>query len=197
MKHQFKLVIVGDSAVGKTSLLEYFVNEKFSALYKPTIGTDFLSKEIKINDQTIKLQIWDTAGQETWSSQMGSAYYRGSDCCIFVYDLTNPATLQSINKWCDNFIACCGQNVPLVLVGNKADKTQTQVSDSLILSMQQTLKMKASFKCSAKSGDNVLKIFSNVAEICLENAKTEVKMEESFIVKPVNPAIQNPKKGCC
>lgn len=98
---------MGESSVGKTSILEQFSNGKFTSLYKPTIGTDFTSKDVTVGEQSVKLNLWDTAGQEQWCAQMGAAYYRGADAAIFVYDLTQPATLQAVKKWFDNFQSYC------------------------------------------------------------------------------------------
>ena len=84
-----KVVVIGDSSVGKTSLIQVFEHNKFSLAFKPTIGADFSNKEIIFEDRMITLQIWDTAGQERFQS-LGSAFYRGADCCVLVYDISNP-----------------------------------------------------------------------------------------------------------
>ena len=109
IKKQLKLVILGDSAVGKTSLMQRFVNNSFSVVHKATTGADFHCKDIRVrlNEQTdvlAKLQIWDTAGQEKWSPTMGSSYYRGADCCVLVYDATIHYTLDSIKQWLGDFV---------------------------------------------------------------------------------------------
>ena len=83
-----KLVIIGDSGVGKTSLIQMFEHAKFNQSFKPTIGADFSNKEMIVEDRQVTLQIWDTAGQERFQS-LGSAFYRGADCCVIVYDVTN------------------------------------------------------------------------------------------------------------
>lgn len=76
-----KVIVLGDSSVGKTSLMNQYVNRKFSNQYKATIGADFLSKEVTVDDRTVTIQIWDTAGQERFQS-LGVAFYRGADCCV-------------------------------------------------------------------------------------------------------------------
>ena len=88
-----KVLLLGDAAVGKTSVLNQFVNRDFAASYRATIGSDFLSRQIEIDDRFLTLQIWDTAGQERFKS-LGPTFYRGTDCCIFVYDVTNPESFQ-------------------------------------------------------------------------------------------------------
>lgn len=87
-KHLFKIIILGNSNVGKTSLLQQFVNKQFSMSYKATVGADFLSKEVSVDGETATLQIWDTAGQERFKS-IGGAFYKGSDCCVIVFDVTD------------------------------------------------------------------------------------------------------------
>ncbi|KAJ8910435.1 hypothetical protein NQ315_012577 [Exocentrus adspersus] len=84
-----KVIILGDSSVGKTSLMNQYVNRKFSNQYKATIGADFLTKEVTVDDRTVTMQIWDTAGQERFQS-LGVAFYRGADCCVLVTSRKNP-----------------------------------------------------------------------------------------------------------
>ena len=83
-----KVVAIGDSGVGKTSLIQMFEHVKFSEGFKPTLGADFSNKEITVKGRIVTLQIWDTAGQERYQS-LGTAFYRGADCCLLVYDITN------------------------------------------------------------------------------------------------------------
>ena len=87
-KNFLKIVILGDSGVGKTTLLQQYLNGKVTGQSKPTIGADFSKKEILIDNTVVTLQIWDTAGQEKFQS-LGYAFYRGADCCALTYDMTN------------------------------------------------------------------------------------------------------------
>ncbi|KAH2036608.1 hypothetical protein KXW85_002061 [Aspergillus fumigatus] len=87
-----KVIILGDSGVGKTSLMNQYVNKKFSASYKATIGADFLTKEVLVDDRLI----WDTAGQERFQS-LGVAFYRGADCCVLVYDVNNSKSFEALD----------------------------------------------------------------------------------------------------
>ena len=127
-----KVIILGDSGVGKTSLMDQYVNRKFSNQYKATIGADFLTKEITIDDKQVTLQIWDTAGQERFQS-LGVAFYRGADACVLVYDVTNQNSFKTLETWrdefliqasprdCDNFpflLKKCSENVGNLLDGN-------------------------------------------------------------------------------
>ena len=187
---QFKIIVLGDSAVGKTSMLEQFFSGTFSCQYKPTIGTDFNTKEMMMDGTPVKMNVWDTAGQEQWSQQMGVAYYRGADAVIFVYDLCSAASLQSVKKWYDNFFQASGQKIPFFLVGNKLDKQGYQVTDTNAAQMAELVGVPAShiFRCSAKTGENVTLIFDKVAEQCLENYRKEqdesADTGDSFIIQP-------------
>ena len=121
-----KLIILGDSGVGKTSLMNQYVNRKFSKQYKATIGADFLTKEVKIDDENlVTMQIWDTAGQERFQS-LGVAFYRGADCCVLVYDVNNERSFQNLENWREEFLAQASpadaENFPFIVLGNKTDQ---------------------------------------------------------------------------
>lgn len=90
-------------SVGKTSLMNQYVQKKFSKEYKATIGADFLTKEIQVDDKLVTLQIWDTAGQERFQS-LGVAFYRGADCCVLVYDVNSAKTYEDLENWRDEFL---------------------------------------------------------------------------------------------
>jgi len=90
-----KVIILGDSGVGKTSLMNQYVNKRFSHQYKATIGADFLTKEVMVDDRLVTMQLWDTAGQERFQS-LGVAFYRGADCCVLVYDVNNAKSFEML-----------------------------------------------------------------------------------------------------
>lgn len=124
-KHFIKVIILGDSAVGKTSLMNQYVTKRFTQQYKATIGADFLTKDLTVDGRPITLQIWDTAGQERFQS-LGVAFYRGADCCILVYDITSTKSFESLSSWKDEFVSQSNcrdpDNFPFVILGNKVDK---------------------------------------------------------------------------
>ncbi|KAJ7978376.1 Ras-related protein Rab7 [Quillaja saponaria] len=119
-----KVIILGDSGVGKTSLMNQYVNRKFSNQYKATIGADFLTKEVQFEDRLFTLQIWDTAGQERFQS-LGVAFYRGADCCVLVYDVNSMKSFDNLNNWREEFLIQASpsdpENFPFVVIGNKID----------------------------------------------------------------------------
>eukprot|EP01084_Bolivina_argentea_P235029 395615_1 len=122
-----KIIIIGESGVGKTAILHQYVMDKFIQEHKATIGADFLTKEVNVQDKVVTLQIWDTAGQERFQS-LGNAFYRGADACILVYDVTDEESFKAIDHWRENFIAQAGidniNQFPFLLLGNKCDCNQ-------------------------------------------------------------------------
>jgi len=144
-KKVLKIILLGDSGVGKTSLMNRYSTEKFTGQYKATIGADFLSKEVVIPDQfgqhrVVTLQIWDTAGQERFQS-LGVGFYRGADSCILVYDITDPHSLDNLDHWRSEFLNSVGggsldggstdstqsSDFPFCVLGNKIDKEQDRL----------------------------------------------------------------------
>ena len=119
-----KIIILGAQGVGKTSLMERFVAAKFNSQYKATIGADFSTKDVPVGDELVTLQIWDTAGQERYQS-LGTAFYRGADACVLVYDVSEATSFQKLEQWRNAFITAADianpKTFPFVVLGNKAD----------------------------------------------------------------------------
>eukprot|EP00731_Ephydatia_muelleri_P002841 Em0001g2841a len=119
-----KVILLGDLGVGKTCLINQYVNKTVPQRYKSTIGADLLSKEVLVDDTTVRLQIWDTGGQERFQS-LGSSLFRGADCCVLVFDVTNAKSFASLNNWRDVFIVHANiekpESFPFVVLGNKVD----------------------------------------------------------------------------
>jgi len=123
-----KILLIGDSGVGKSSLLAAYADKnRFSNEITSTIGIDYRAKRVKIDGKTILAQIWDTAGQERFRT-ITTAYYRGTHCSLLVFDLSNPKTFEDCNFWLQNIRIYAG-DVPVILVGNKMDKIR---SDRLV-----------------------------------------------------------------
>merc|ERR1719242_3009091 len=116
----FKLVLIGDSGVGKSCLLLRFADDAFTESYISTIGVDFRFRTVKIDKKTVKLQIWDTAGQERFRT-ITSAYYRGADGIIMVYDVTNYESFDHVEEWLSEVDRYANEGTAKLLVGNKAD----------------------------------------------------------------------------
>eukprot|EP01084_Bolivina_argentea_P013874 25995_1 len=161
-----KIIILGDSGVGKTAILQQYVLNKFMEEHKATIGADFFTKEINVDDSIITLQIWDTAGQERFQS-LGNAFYRGADACVLVYDITSKQTFQKITSWKDNFLNQANpenkDEFPFLLLGNKSDKKQQrQVNEQEGRQYSQQNNM-IFYETSALDGTNVDTAISNIA----------------------------------
>ncbi len=122
-----KIVAIGDSGVGKTSLIQMFEHTRFTENFKPTIGADFSNKEITIDGKVVTLQIWDTAGQERYQS-LGTAFYRGADCAFLVYDITNSWSFDNIPNWKNSFLqksmVSMPESFPFMVIGNKIDNEE-------------------------------------------------------------------------
>ena len=124
----FKVVLIGDSGVGKTNLLSRYLKNEFSFESKTTVGVELGAKRLEIEGVKIKAQIWDTAGQERFRS-ITNAYYKGSKGALLVYDVTRRDTFDNINKWVPELKQSGDKDVTIVLVGNKSDlETERQVS---------------------------------------------------------------------
>lgn len=116
----FKYIVIGDTSVGKSCLLLQFLEKKFKFDHDTTIGVEFGSKIINVRDKQIKLQIWDTAGQETFKS-ITRSYYRGSIGVVLVYDITNRDSFNNVSKWLDETKSYANDKITVMLVANKTD----------------------------------------------------------------------------
>ncbi|KAL8525980.1 hypothetical protein ACS0TY_015270 [Phlomoides rotata] len=119
-EYLFKIVVIGDSAVGKSNLLARFARDEFDHNSKATIGVEFQTQVLQLDGKEIKAQIWDTAGQERFRA-VTSAYYRGAVGALLVYDITRKTTFHSVNRWLDELNTHCDTAVARMLVGNKCD----------------------------------------------------------------------------
>lgn len=119
-EYLFKIVVIGDSAVGKSNLLSRFARNEFDSNSKATIGVEFQTQVVEIDGKEIKAQIWDTAGQERFRA-VTSAYYRGAVGALIVYDITRRSSFDSVKRWLDELGTHCDTAIARMLVGNKSD----------------------------------------------------------------------------
>ncbi len=162
-----KYIVIGDSSVGKSNLLLRYAHDRFNDEYQATIGVEFGAKNIEINDQIYRIQIWDTAGQENFRS-ITRAYYKNSVCAIIVYDITNKESFNNIQNWIEDCKNQCPKTIFFVLVGNKND-----LENERKVSFDEGKKFADSnnilfFESSAKTGNNVEDIFYKSAECISE-----------------------------
>ena len=116
----FKMILIGDSSVGKSNILLKYLKNEFDQSSKATVGVEFGTKTVEMNDKKIKIQIWDTAGQERYRS-ITSAYYKGAKGAFIVYDITRRNTFDNIDKWISDLKTNGDNNISIMLIGNKSD----------------------------------------------------------------------------
>ena len=152
----FKVILIGPGAVGKTSLLQRFVHNKFSDGYSLTIGVDFLSKEVQIRGGASRLTIWDIGGQDRFKF-MRSRFYDGASGALLVFDLSRAQTYKEVRKWLKEFRQFAGAKVPFVLIGNKSDLIADvgEVVDRVEAREFAEKENSIYLETSAKTGDNV------------------------------------------
>ncbi|KAG9318612.1 P-loop containing nucleoside triphosphate hydrolase protein [Chiua virens] len=211
-----KIVLLGDQSVGKTSLItrsapdvnlshlliwstRRFMYDTFDNTYQATIGIDFLSKTMYLEDRTVRLQLWDTAGQERFRSLIPS-YIRDSSVAIVVYDITNRQSYISTSKWIDDVRSERGNDVIIVLVGNKADlseKRQVTVEEAT----QKATQMNIMFmETSAKAGHNVKSLFKKIAMSLPgmdSNTQPETQNAKIDVTTPQTPTVPEASQCNC
>jgi len=164
---QFKVSVIGDYAVGKTSLIQRYMTNTFSEDYKATIGAAISTFDTEVHNTKVSLQVWDLAGQTTFR-RVRAQYLFGTDFALVVFDLTRPETLESVKEW----VADLRSAVPdafCFLVGNKSDLVEERaVTAEEAQAMADQLKMVGYMETSAKDGSNVRELFTTIARVLLE-----------------------------
>ena len=198
--YKLKLVVVGDSGVGKTNLIKRFANNTFNSNSKATVGVEFLSKSFKINNRIFKIEIWDTAGQERYKS-ITAAYYKGAKGALVVYDITSKISFENIDKWMMEIKEKSSKDLKLMIIGNKSDlKDARQVSNEEALRKAQDTGI-ALMETSALDSTNVKEAFHDLLkEMYIEISAKIAAVEESL--NDNKEALQletndGKKKGCC
>ena len=200
--HMFRYIIVGDMAVGKSCILLQFTDHKFRHQHELTIGVEFGGKNIQVKDKTIKIQIWDTAGQEAFQA-ITRTYYKGAIGALLVYDITRKETFDHIIKWYNEVILNGSKDICCILIGNKKDledQRQVKYEDGKRLAEEHNLLF---LETSAKTAENVQECFTVSAERILDQiAKSGV--DPTAPPKNVRISIEEDdeekevaKKKCC
>ena len=197
-----KVILIGDSSVGKTNIMSKYLKNQFNENSKATVGVEFGAKIFKINNRNIKAQIWDTAGQEKYKAITG-AYYKGNKGAFFVYDITRKETFYSVDKWINDLKVSGDPKLNILLIGNKSD-----LEDKREVFKEQGEEKAKSFGCafletSALSGDNVEQAFELMISDIIKKYGNETLEEEDLgnVEKGEEISLEqtdkNEKKGCC
>uniref|UniRef100_A0A3P8UCW5 Ras-related protein Rab-15 n=2 Tax=Cynoglossus semilaevis TaxID=244447 RepID=A0A3P8UCW5_CYNSE len=163
----FRLLLLGDSGVGKTCMLRRFTEGEFDPSHISTIGVDFKMKTLEIDGVRVRVQIWDTAGQERYQT-ITKQYYRRAQGIILVYDITNQQSFLHISKWASDVDECAPDKVQRMLIGNKCDEEpRRQVAKEQASKLAQNYKMDF-FETSASSNVNISESFTRLTELVLQ-----------------------------
>ena len=165
--YTFKYIVIGDSGVGKSCLLLQFTDKRFEAMHDLTIGVEFGARVITLGDQEVKLQIWDTAGQESFRS-ITRSYYRGACGALLVFDVTNRESFEHLQGWLDDARANCNTPITVMLVGNKCDlESKRQVSKEEASAFAREMDL-VYIETSAKTAHNVDEAFTGTAKSIMD-----------------------------
>ncbi|KAG5229354.1 ras-related protein [Salix suchowensis] len=200
----FKVVLIGDSGVGKSNLLSRFTRNEFCLESKSTIGVEFATRTLQVEARTVKAQIWDTAGQERYRA-ITSAYYRGALGALLVYDVTKPTTFENVSRWLKELRDHADSNIVIMLIGNKTDLKHLRAvatEDAQSYAEKEGL---AFIETSALEATNVEKAFQTIlSEIYRiiskktlsseDSAPASIKDGKTIVVGGPEP---NTKKACC
>ena len=158
----YKIVIIGDQHVGKTSILSRYKYEAVEAVYSPTVGIDFLTKNVFLEDKTIRLIMWDTAGQERFKSLIPS-YLKNANCIILTYDISNKTTFTSIDKWYKDSKEYVNENTLFVVCGNKLDLKRAVTKEEMENYSNQN-NIPFCMEVSALTGEGINDLFNGIVK---------------------------------
>ena len=197
----FKVLLLGNSDVGKSSMLLRFVDSVWNDAFTPTIGVDFKVKTLEINNKRVKMQIWDTAGQERFRTVV-STYFRGAHGILLLYDVTNKDSFKNLENWLIEIEKNSNQKVLKILIGNKCDLTEDR---EITTEEGQTFANRNGMEfmeTSAKMNTNVSEAFTTLGKLMIEfNSKTNTnqgqKSGDVKTLKSNSGKDLNTKKKCC
>uniref|UniRef100_A0AC35EXJ7 Ras-related protein Rab-21 n=1 Tax=Panagrolaimus sp. PS1159 TaxID=55785 RepID=A0AC35EXJ7_9BILA len=204
----FKVVLLGEGAVGKSSVLLRYIENKFNNKHLSTTQASFATRKLNIDGKDVELNIWDTAGQEKYHS-LGPIYYRGSQGAILVYDITDERSFERIKNWVRELQEVLKGSAALFVVGNKIDLEETRTI-SKETALQYAESVNANYhECSAKENINIDSLFDNIAKVMLEREKDAAinlsrrpslrrsNSRRTLQVIDDDEAAARPRKKCC
>ena len=192
-----KILLVGDMGVGKSCLLTSFTENQFKEQHPSTIGLDFRVRSIKVRGKHIKLQIWDTAGQECFKP-ITTHYFRGSEGALMVYDITKKESFDHLNQWFQDLERKCEKDLPKVLIGNKNDLAVARAVQKLE-GREYAENLGIPFlETSARKKEDVEKAFLTLTnEILAKPSKTSARDRDSIILRQGTKPVHEPEKSDC
>ena len=199
----FKVVLVGDSFVGKTNIMSKYLKNEFHEDSKATVGVEFGSRQFNIEGHSIKAQVWDTAGQERYKA-ITSAYYKGAKGAFVVYDITRKGSFESVERWVNDLLSSGDKKITILLIGNKCDlEEQRQITKEQ--GEEKAAKLELAFlETSAFSGQNLDKAFEMIVNEIYKKFHEEMLAENDIDIieggKDINLSKkqENPEgKKCC
>lgn len=190
----FKFLLVGDGGVGKTSIVQRLCHDDFSEITEQTVGVEFLPYSLNVDDNLIKLQIWDTAGQEQYKA-LGKTYYRNAVGVMLVFSLDQEDSFQHVNEWLDEVRSACNPNAEILLIGNKVDLVeQRQVTQAQINEFTDVNCLPPCLEVSAKNNSNIKEAFNILSRNIYRKVITnEIKLQTNN--QQLVP--DKSKKSCC
>jgi Ras-related protein Rab-1A len=198
LRNLLKLILIGDSQVGKTKLLIRFTDGVFSPESMTTIGVDFKEKPAMVHGTSWRLQIWDTAGQERFKT-ITESYYRRANGALIVFDLTSLDSFNNVDNWLESLSRAHDSSPPAVLVGNKCDLTH-QVSFESAQELAKRHKLQL-FMTSALTGEGISEAFQTLAELIVDrnpaNAVQSAETSPVVSLRDDSKEKKTGKKGCC
>ena len=193
----YKLVLLGDTAVGKSCLVVRFVRDEFFEFQEPTIGAAFLTSTVELDDGTkVKFEIWDTAGQERYRS-LAPMYYRGAAAAIVVYDITNKDSFIGAKTWVKELQRRGAPDCIIALAGNKSDLESQRKVDKGEADEYATDNAILHMGTSAKTSANVQDLFREIAKKLPKEPKVGPSEGTGVVFDPSKTSKQKPNKGCC
>ena len=186
----YKVILIGDANVGKTSIINRYVNRVFNDNQTCSTGVDFMMKTINYKENKIKLQIWDTAGMEKYK-QITVSYYRGAQAAIICFDLTNRTSFHNLDRWIKEFIQYNPNNETIiVIVGNKCDLVSEREVSREEIDKFVSLNSYTYVEASAKAGENVDCIFNEIAEKLFNSSRLKTVQRQNITLSK-NDKVQN------
>ena len=192
------IIMVGDTSVGKSTLMKKFISGQFSDSLAPTLGIELYKKEITIDEKQYLYRIWDTCGQERFRS-LSKSYFRNSDGIMLLFDLNSQNSFDNLNSWFISIKESGAEDIPLILVGTKCDLYNNITEETISNFVSQNKTIQKYFKCSAKENIGIEEPFIELGKLVVKlilpsrertNSKIKIKKSKSM-------EIQQPKKKCC